>query len=162
MNKLSRKVVKHGTRGMLVVATWLARRPRLHGVTRGYLRALAAGMARLRHIGPKEAPGAIGAEWQRGFGSAKEVPISSVDDRTVYAEIRTVCPLRGSGDVEACYRTMEYDRAILERIGGSFVVLQSQAEPGVTVCKVAMRRAGVSVDDLVPAHLRVNRQGPTK
>jgi hypothetical protein len=33
-------------------------------------------------------------------------------------------------------------------------VLRSQAEPGVTVCKIAVRRDDLPADDLVPAHLR--------
>ena len=31
------------------------------------------------------------------------------------------------------------------------------AEPGVEVCQVAMRKADVPVDDLVPAHVRASR-----
>jgi hypothetical protein len=46
---------------------------------------------------------------------------------------------------------------MLEGIGGQFVVLRSQAEPGVEVCQVAMRKADVPVDDLVPAHVRARR-----
>jgi len=52
---------------------------------------------------------------------------------------------------------MEYDRTMLERIGGQFVVLRSRAEPGVEVCQGTMRKADVSVDDLVPAHVRAGR-----
>jgi hypothetical protein len=51
---------------------------------------------------------------------------------------------------------MEYDRKMLERIGGQLVVLRSQAEPGVEVCQVAIRKADVSMDELVPAHIRAN------
>ena len=90
------------------------------------------------------------------------VPIREVDEatRTVRAEIRSPCPLRGSGDVEACHRMMEYDRRLLERIGGQLVVLASQAEPGRTFCEVAIRPADAPVDDLEAAHVRVRRALP--
>jgi hypothetical protein len=86
-------------------------------------------------------------------------PRARVDDDTVYAEIHIACPHRGTGNVEGCYRMMQYDRKMLEGIGGQFVVLRSQAELGVGVCQVAMRKADVAVDDLVPAHVRARRGG---
>ena len=98
----------------------------------------------------------VGKEWQRMFPSRKEVPITGVEDSTVYAEIHVKCPHRGTGNVDGCYRMMEYDRKMLERIGGQLVVLRSQAEPGVEVCQVAIRKADVSMDELVPAHIRAN------
>ena len=98
----------------------------------------------------------LGQTWQRAFPSKKLVPIESIADNTVYAQIHDQCALRGSGDVEACYRMMEFDRGVLERIGGQFVVLESQATPGISKCRVAMRMAGQNLGDLRPAHL-VNR-----
>jgi hypothetical protein len=95
----------------------------------------------------------LGETWQRAFPSKKLVPIESVSDNTVFAQIHDQCALRGSGDVHACYRMMEFDRGVLERIGGQFVVLESQATPGVTRCRVAMRMAGQDMQDLTPAHL---------
>lgn len=78
---------------------------------------------------------------------------------TVHARILTPCPLRGTGDVHACHRMMAFDRAVLRRAGGQFVVLRSQAEPGVTRCQVALRLQGQPIDDLVPAHERFRPQG---
>jgi hypothetical protein len=120
------------------------------------IEALGRVVARARGVTPAAAAGAaaLGATWQRAFPAKKQVPIVAVDATTAYGEIRTPCPLRGSGDLEACHRMMGYDRAFMARAGGRFVVLQSQAEPGVTVCKVAVRRADLPADDLVPAHLR--------
>jgi len=77
-----------------------------------------------------------------------------VDATTAYGEIHTPCPLRGTGDLEACHRMMSYDRAFVGRAGGRFVVLSSQAEPGVRVCRVAMRNEHLPYEDLVHAHKR--------
>ena len=47
---------------------------------------------------------------------------------------------------------MAYDRAIAARAGAQFVVLASQATPGVEVCRVALRPRALAADDLIPAH----------
>jgi hypothetical protein len=90
--------------------------------------------------------------WQRAFPTPEHHPIVAIDDTTAYAEIHTRCPLRGTGDVEACWRLMAYDRAFAARAGARFVVLASQATPGVKVCRVALRPEALPADDLVPAH----------
>jgi hypothetical protein len=139
------------------VSVWFSSRPWLNFATRPLMRGLAAATMRIRKAQPQTTVEAMGEEWQRMFPSRKSVPITSVENDTVYAEIHITCPHRGTGNVEGCYRMMEYDRKMLERIGGQFVVLRSQAEPGVEVCQVAMRKADVSVEDLVPAHVRARR-----
>lgn len=68
-------------------------------------------------------------EWQRMPPSRKMVPITSIDGDTVHAEIRSECPYRGSGNVEGCYRMMEYDRKMMKKTGSAFIVVSSQAEP---------------------------------
>lgn len=79
-------------------------------------------------------------EWQRMFPSKKMVPITSVEGDTVHAEIRSECPYRGSGNVEGCYRMMEYDRKMMEKIGSKFIVVKSQAEAGVSHCQVVISK----------------------
>jgi hypothetical protein len=103
--------------------------------------------------------GAVAREWQRMMPSASMVPIVEEKPDTVIAEIHAVCPYRGSGNVHGCQRMMEYDRRMLETIGGELVVLRSQAEPGVDVCRVALRRKGDDLSDLLPAHVRASRVG---
>ena len=152
MNPLQRKLVKHTTNVLLRVSAVLARRPKLHRAADAWHRGLAASMASSRNIKPAKSLEELGAAWQRGFGSPKQIPITNITDDTVYAEIHTVCPLRGSGDLRACHRMMEYDRALLERAGGQFVVLDSAAAPGRNKCTVAMRMAGADVSDLTPAY----------
>ncbi|MFK7990457.1 MAG: hypothetical protein AB8I08_30835 [Sandaracinaceae bacterium] len=115
--------------------------------------ALKARRARTGALSAEE----LGAQWQRLMPNPKVVPVTHVEDDTAYAEIRIHCPLRGTGDVHACHRIMGYDRTLLEPMGGRFVVLESQAEPGVTHCRVALRPKNLPSDDLVDAHLRVGR-----
>src|SRR5690349_8307165 len=100
------------------------------------MRAMAQLAIRAKGIRPVSDAAELGAQWQRAFPSAKQVPIKRIDHGTVYAEIHTPCPLRGSGDVNACHRMMEFDREVLKQAGGQFVVLRSQAEPGRTYCEV--------------------------
>jgi len=86
------------------------------------------------------------------FPSRAFVPIIQNTEETVYAEILGACPVAGTGDVHACYRMMEYDRQLLAHIGGEFVVLESKADPSISVCRIAMRRKGANTADLIPAH----------
>ncbi|MGF1509477.1 MAG: hypothetical protein ACFB9M_08245 [Myxococcota bacterium] len=129
-------------------------RTRWHGATRWTTQALAWATLKIQRGRSQSDLRSVGEEWQRMFPSKDMVPILKQDDHTVFAQIRTHCPLRGTGDTAACYRMMEYDRRMLETIGGQLVVLESQAQPGRTYCEVAIRRASVSTEDLVHAHER--------
>lgn len=91
------------------------------------------------------------------FPSRKMVPIVAQERDTVFAEIRSVCPYRGSRNVQGCYRMMEYDRRLMEDIGADFVVLRSQAEPGVDYCRIAITTNLEGRFDLVPAHERIQK-----
>jgi hypothetical protein len=139
---------------LLAMSAWLARRELFTPVTRRLMRLLGDATVRAKRIGPQTDVGALGREWQRSFPSLQDHPVTRVDATTAYAEIHTDCPLRGTGDTAACHRLMGYDRTIAGAAGGTFVVLRSQAEPGVQVCQVAMRMQGATTDDLVPAHTR--------
>jgi hypothetical protein len=152
MHPLARWTLRNGMRAMLAFSAFLARRS--ERLSTLWMRRLAHGTVRAKRIGQAADLPALATAWQRGFPSAQHVPIRTIDANTVHAEIHTPCPLRGSGDTRACWRMMEYDRAVARAAGGEFVVLRSQAEPGVTVCQVALRRAGAALDDLVPAHVR--------
>lgn len=152
--RLKNRAIKLFMSGMLGVSAALARRPVLWPLARAWSHALASLTVRSRRIRPQVDLHQLGAQWQRSFPSARQVPITGIDASTVHAEIHTPCPLRGSGDVQACYRMMEYDRAVLRAAGGEFVVLHSQAEPGRQHCEVAMRLRGAPLDDLKPAHRR--------
>jgi hypothetical protein len=138
--------------GLLSATSLLARNRRLNALTRSVMRSLAGLTLKFKGGRRKRSIEEIGREWQRMFPSRKFVPIVGIEKETVYAEIRTRCPLRATGDVQACYRLMEYDRRLMEVIGGEFVVLQSQAEPETEFCRVAIRKKGEPTYDLVPAH----------
>jgi hypothetical protein len=152
MNGLQRVLIRDGMQAVLRLSAWLARRHECASIA--LMRWLARGTVRRKRIAPAADLAALGAAWQRGFPSARQVPIRAIDARTVHAEIHTPCPLRGSGDTTACWRMMAYDREVARAAGGEFVVLRSQAEPGVSVCQVALRRAGDDLADLTPAHVR--------
>ena len=78
--------------------------------------------------------------------------IAEVSADTAYTEIHLHCPLRGSGDVQACYKLMNYDRKLMEKVGGQLIVLESQSNSGESFCKLAIRKKGADVSDLIPAH----------
>ena len=152
--RLKNRLIRAAVAGVLRTSALLARQPRLAPLCDAAMRALARFTVRSKGIRAATDLADLGRQWQRGFPSAKQVPITRISDDTVYAEIHTPCPLRGSGDTAACWRMMAYDREVLARAGGQFVVLHSQAEAGRSHCEVAMRRSGVPLADLLPAHVR--------
>jgi hypothetical protein len=148
-------MIRNSMQAVLGTLAFLARRPSLLPLSNLATRALARYTAKAKRIGLATDVASLGALWQRSFPSKKQVPIESVSGDTVIAQIHTPCPLRGTGDVHACYRMMEFDREVLRQAGGQFVVLDSQATPGVTYCRVAMRLAGKPLDGLTAAHEKV-------
>jgi len=151
---MKRTLTRWAVQSTLRALAFIARRPALERASNTVTRTLASMVVRSKRIHRTERLPDLGPLWQRSFPSPRQVPIESVSDDTVYARILTPCPLRGTGDVHACHRMMEFDREVLRRAGGQFVVLQSQAEPGVTSCRVALRLQGQAIDDLTPAHER--------
>lgn len=80
--------------------------------------------------------------------------IEEITVDTAYTQIHLQCPLRGSGDAHACHKLMNYDRKLMEQVGGQLIVLESQSNSGKSYCRLAIRKAGDSVEDLIPAHER--------
>ena len=155
MNSLQKTFIKQGVNLFLYLQAFLFRVKPLNSL--GYL--INDLTARLtissKNIKKADSLAELGKNWQMGFPSNKQVPITGQDEQTVYAEIHTKCPLRGTGDVEACYKMMSYDRQIVEKAGGQFIVLQSQAEKGITKCSVAMKFKGISLSGLQHAHEKI-------
>lgn len=142
---------------LLHASVWATRTPLRHRLLgRRLERGLGGLTTALKSAQPQPDLAAVAREWQRMMPSPRMVPIVEETAGTVVAEIHAQCPYRGTGNVHGCQRMMEYDRKMLETIGGELVVLRSQAEPGVSVCQVALRRKGADLSDLVPAHRRVS------
>ena len=53
------------------------------------------------------------------------------------------CPLRGTGNGQACHALMNYDRSLLKAVGGQLEVLESQATSGKAFCRLAIRQFDV-------------------
>ena len=118
------------------------------------MRFLARAAMRRSGTAPAEDLDALYAGWRDAAPALAEYRLTRIESETLYAEIHTECALRGSGDVQACHRMMEYDREVMKVLGGNLVILESQATPGRTSCCVAVRRAGASMSEFTPAHLR--------
>ncbi len=71
----------------------------------------------------------------------EQFPITSLSDNVAIGEIHVNCSLRRSGNIQACYNLMQFDRAIVERMGGKFIVLESQANSSQKHCKIAICRS---------------------
>lgn len=78
--------------------------------------------------------------------------ITEVTETTAYAEIHLHCPLRGTDDVDACYKFMNYDRTLMKKVGASLTVLESQSNSNKNYCKLAIRNFQRTTEDLIPAH----------
>jgi hypothetical protein len=151
-------LVKRAFRSGLALNAWLTRTPVLRPIEAWILTPffvrLTQAIRGSASTPVARTPEALGREWERLLGHEKVARVVSVDEAsgTVFGEITALCPLRGTGDVDACHRLMAYDRGLMEPHGARFVVLASQAEPGRTSCRIAMRAADADHEDLVPAH----------
>ncbi len=139
------------------VNAWLTRRPRWRYLEQRLLTPFSIRVTYwIRGARPVAATAeGLGLEWERLMPSRDLARLTAIEGGTAYGEIHARCPLRGSGDLEACHRMMGSDRGLLGRHGGRLVVLESQAEPGRTACRVAIRPIDADASDLVPAHLLV-------
>ncbi len=80
--------------------------------------------------------------------------IAEITPDTAYVQIHLHCPLRETGKINTCYKFMNYDRKLMESVGGSLTVLESQSNSGKNYCTLAIRRLEDNKDDLIPAHER--------
>jgi hypothetical protein len=115
---------------------WLTQTKLRNIIGKPFMRGLGSLTLAVKKAERKSSAVEAAEEWQRMFPSKKLVPITKIEEDSVYAEIQSECPYRGSGNVEGCHRMMEYDRRMMEKIGSQFIVVKSQAEPGVSTCQV--------------------------
>ena len=115
-------------------------------------RALAWLNVRVNGHRPKEALTALGQTWVAMMppNDQELFRITEVTDEAVFAEIHLNCPLRGSGDGQACHALMNYDRSLMKAVGGQLEVLESQATSGKTFCRLAIRRVNGSQQEREP------------
>jgi hypothetical protein len=135
------KINKHLFNSLMGFTHWVTETEFRNVIGKPFMRGLGGLTLVIKKANKKNTVSEAAEEWQRMFPSKKMVPITSIDEETVYAEIHSECPYRGSGNVEGCHRMMEYDRKMMEKIGSTFIVVRSQAEPGVTHCQVAISKA---------------------
>lgn len=103
---------------------------------------------------PAKEVGDLAEAWQKMMppDGQEFFKISEVTADTAFTEIHLHCPLRGTGNVDACYKLMNYDRSLMKAVGGELIVLESQSNSGKNYCRLAIRKAGQDTSDLVPAH----------
>lgn len=134
------------------LAAPLARRPKLERPVRFLMRALG-GLVRWAHgrrkADPGEAAASLGEAWSQLMPEPRtHFPVApvAVGAEVAFGEIHVHCPLRGTGDLGACWRLMEFDRSMLRALGGELVVLESQAVSGKDHCRVRIAPAGVPIE----------------
>jgi lipoate synthase len=148
INRINAQINKHLFNSFIGLTHWLTATKLRNIMGKPLMRGLGGLTLTVKKAKKKGSAIESAEEWQRMFPSKKMVPITKIDSDTVYAEIRSECPYRGSGNVEGCYRMMEYDRKMMEKIGSTFVVVKSQAERGVSYCQIAIsqRITGLPVE----------------
>lgn len=162
-----RPILKLAFRLGLAINAWLTLRPGLRAIEERVLTPFFVRLTRLIRGSPAgpltRTPSELGREWERLLGNRKYAHVVEVDEATgtVFGEITGRCPLRGTGDVEACHRLMAYDRGLMKPFGARFVVLASQAEVGRTSCRVAIRAVERDDADLIPVHRLQSRNART-
>jgi len=153
INQLNKQLFK----SLMGLTHWLTETKLRNIIGKPLMRTLGSVTLTVKKAEKKSTALESAEEWQRMFPSKKMVPLTRIENETVYAEIRSECPYRGSGNVEGCYRMMEYDRKMMEKIGTSFTIIKSQAEPGVSHCQVAMSKSSSNL--LIEAKDRIARIG---
>jgi len=123
---------------------WPNRQEWLAGPSGGLMRTLARIAMRRVDTRPAGSLPEVFEQWQRAAPALADYRLTEIKGGTMYAEIHSPCALRGTGDVPACHRMMEYDHEIMRRVGGELTILESQATPGRTFCLVAIRNAEVA------------------
>jgi len=148
INRINSQINKHLFNSLMGITHWFTATKLQNIIGKPLMRGLGGLTLIVKKAETKNTAIEAAEEWQRMFPSKKMVPITKIESDTVYAEIRSECPYRGSGNVEGCYRMMEYDRKMMEKIGSTFIVVKSQAEKGVTHCQIAIskRTSGLSVE----------------
>lgn len=91
----------------------------------------------------------IAHEWTNQMPKPHSMfPITKIENGIAYGEIKVHCPLRDTGNPMACYRLMQYDRSLVDSLGGELIVLESQSNSGKNFCQVAIKKKDASWNNL--------------
>ena len=136
----------------LALLAAISRHRVLGPLARPLTRALAWLNVRINGHRAQESLAALGQTWMAMMPpNDKELfRITEVTEEAAYAEIHLNCPLRGTGDGQACHALMNYDRSLMKAVGGQLEVLESQATSGKTFCRITIRRVDGSQPEREP------------
>lgn len=88
-----------------------------------------------------ETPAELAQQWQEHMPKPySNFPIVETTKDYAIAEIHLHCPLRGTGNHQACHHLMQFDRTLVEEAGGKFTVLSSQSNNGKGFCTVKLEK----------------------
>ncbi|MEL7021419.1 MAG: hypothetical protein AAGK47_07425 [Bacteroidota bacterium] len=148
---LEKQVVFNST---LQLFAFFARRTSWNRLTAWCTRQSAKLNIMLNRPAPAQTTTELAQAWQQMMPPDGQhfFKIAEVTPDTAFAEIHIHCPLRGTGDAQACHRLMNYDRTLVDAVGGQLVVLSSQANNGTSFCRLAIRHKDADVQDLRAAH----------
>lgn len=129
----------------LAVLAAIARHQVLRPLTKPLTRALAWLNVRVNGHRSREALAELGQTWVAMMppNDQELFRITEVTEESAFAEIHLNCPLRGTGDGQACHALMNYDRSLMKAVGGQLEVLESQATSGKAFCRLAIRQSDV-------------------
>lgn len=84
----------------------------------------------------------LAKSWKKMMPSdgQKFFKIKEITNETAYIEIHLDCPLRGTGNIDACHKLMNYDRSLMKSIGGELTVIESQSNSGKTYCSLEINK----------------------
>ena len=129
----------------LALLAAIARHPAFGGLAKPLTRVLAWLNVHVNGHCPQKSLAALGHTWIAMMppNDQELFRITEVTEEAAFAEIHLNCPLRGTGDGQACHALMNYDRSLLKAVGGQLEVLESQATSGKAFCRLAIRQSDV-------------------
>ena len=140
----------------LIFFTFFAKRPFFTRLTQWFTTLTASLNLKLNKTKASKDIEELAQTWQALMppDGQEHFKINEIKGNTAFAQIHLHCPLRGTGNVKACYKLKNYDRKLMDKVGGELIVLESQSNSGKHFCQLAIRPKGADTSDLIPAHLR--------
>ena len=77
----------------------------------------------------------------------------SSDENAAHMQIHLKCPLRGTGNLEACEKLMNYDRQLMSKLGGKLIVKESQSNSVKLYCTIEIERKKITNTKPIPVPL---------